>query len=126
MENEVTMQSVMKALKDLRINVAGLDESAIKQRVMAHLVKKGMACKPEVVIGPRCRVDILVEDGIVLELKKQRPRLGDVFDQLQRYASTGRVKGLILILERYVPMPDEFSGVPCEVLSLNSRWGIAL
>ena len=120
------LMPVLRALRGLRIGIAGLDEWTIRDRVANLLIEQGFSCRTEVVFAPRCRADILIEGGIVIELKKQRPRTQDVLAQLVRYAKTGVVQGLILVLERSVSVPESIEGVPCKVVSLNSQWGIAL
>jgi hypothetical protein len=124
----VSMAEVLEHLKALRIPFDGLEEVALRDAVYDLLRSRGVPCKKEFCFVPgsrRWRADIWV-DGIVIELKKQRPRRAEVAHQLGRYAATGWVRGLVLVLERHVPLPDEIGGVPCAVVSMNSLWGIAV
>ncbi len=124
-QGEVAMAMVLGHLKHLRIGVAGLEEAALRDSVQARLESVGLPFQKEFIFAPRCRADLWL-DGLVIELKKQRPARADVLNQLTRYARSGVVRGIILVLERHVPIPAEVEGVPCAVVSLNSQWGITI
>lgn len=121
----VSLEQVLKALLGIRIGLAGLEEVALRDMVAAHLRERGLACETEVRFPPRCRADIWI-DGIVIEMKKSRPPRGETERQLAKYAASGRVRGLILVLERNMPVEAEIEGIPCRVFSLNSQWGLAV
>lgn len=122
---KVSAKDVLKALRNTRIKEAGLQESEIRDRLYAELIKAGMTARTEVPFGPGCRADIWV-DGVVVEVKKKRPDRAKVTTQLHRYAQQKNVTGMILVLERSIVLPEEIDNKPVAILSLNSLWGIAL
>jgi hypothetical protein len=119
------MEAIVKALRGLRLVMEGMEEAEIKRHVRLHLESAGFAVREEYTFAPRCRADLWV-DGVVLELKKQRPPTAAVGEQITRYAATGKITGLILVLERSMHLVHEIHGVPLAVVSLRANWGIAL
>jgi hypothetical protein len=117
--------TVMAALKTIRVTKAGLQETELHDDVCAALAQAKITYRREYSFGPRCRADVWV-DGIVIEVKKQRPARAKLLAQLLRYAEQPQVRAIVLVLERSVPVPSEIEGKPVFVVSLNALWGIAL
>lgn len=122
---EPSIHEVLKALRNVRIKEAGLQESDIRDRLYEALVSADFRASTEFRFGPGCRADIWV-DGVVVEVKKRRPDRAQVTTQLHRYARQEGVRGIILALERSIVLPEAIAGKPIAILSLNSLWGIAL
>lgn len=123
--NPELQERVIAALRTVRIQIAGLPEASIRDELAAALTRAGIGWQKEYRFAPRCRADLWCQ-GVVVEVKKQRPPAASVSAQLWRYASQDNVKGIILVLERHMVLPNNFNGVPVSVLSLNALWGIAL
>jgi len=117
--------SVLESLKTVRLVEAGLQETAIHDKLSEALMNSGIAHKREFVFGPRCRADIWV-NGIAIEVKKMRPARAALMAQINRYAQQSNLQALIVVLERSVIVPNEIDGKPVAILSLNSLWGIAV
>ena len=84
----------------------------------------GAAVSREVVIGARCRIDFTVVRGGVtvgVEVKRVAQR-GSILKQINRYAETGRLDGLVLVSATAIAAPDRLSGVPLSVLSLGAAF----
>ncbi|MDH0342084.1 hypothetical protein [Chromobacterium haemolyticum] len=121
----IEISQVLTILKTVRIRQAGLPELEIHDELCTALDKHGMPYRREYPFGPRCRADLWV-DGIVIEVKKQRPARAALLNQLTRYASQPGVRAIITVLERSIPLPATLNDKPVAIVSLNTLWGIAL
>jgi hypothetical protein len=120
------MEKVVSTLKTLRINPVN-EEFDLQNKIAAALTEAGINFEKECWLGPRNRVDFLTfKDGIAIEVKKGKPNKRQVIDQLRRYASFDRVKGIILVVEKNLDVPAIINGKPCVSFGLNKLWGIAL
>lgn len=119
------MTEVLTALRTVRISRAGLEEFDIHDLLVSALVDAQIPHIREYRFAERCRADLWV-NGIVIEVKKSRPPLASLMNQVQRYASQRNVRAVIVVLERSVHLPAIISGKPVKVLSLNALWGIAV
>lgn len=125
MPSAIPLDRVLDAIRTVRINQAGLQEFSIHDTVCAALSAHGIVHCREYTFGPRCRADIWV-DGIVIEIKKQRPARASMMGQLGRYAERPAVRAIIAVMERSLNLPAAIADKPITVISLNSLWGIAL
>lgn len=116
---------VLEALRVVRLRQVGLDEFEIHDELSEALARAGIAHRREYTFGPRCRADLWIE-GIAVEVKKQRPARAALLTQINRYAEQPALRGLIVVLERSIPVPSTIEGKRVAVLSLNALWGIAL
>lgn len=121
----IPLDRVLDAIRTVRINQAGLQEFTIHDTVCEALTTHGIAHRREYTFGPRCRADIWV-DGIVIEIKKQRPARASLLGQLGRYAERPAVRAIIAVMERSMILPAVIADKPIAVVSLNALWGIAL
>lgn len=121
-----SLSQILKVLRGHRLSLVGLDETAIRDGLAEVLRGAGVPCLREYGFAPRLRADLWVEPGILIEVKKRRPPTTAVLAQLGRYAATGRVRAMVLVLERSVLLPEEIRGVPVSVVSLNGNWGVAV
>lgn len=116
---------VLEALQTVRLHQVGLQESEIHDELSAALIKADIPHRREYTFGPRCRADLWI-DGLAVEVKKQRPARTALLAQIKRYAEQPALRGLIVVLERSIPVPSTIEGKRVAVLSLNALWGIAL
>lgn len=121
----ISLDRVIAAISTVRISQAGLQEFSIHDAVCEALTAHGIAHRREHIFGERCRADIWV-DGIVIEIKKQRPARASLLGQLGRYASKSTVRAIVAVMERSINLPASIEGKPVSVVSLNALWGIAL
>ena len=119
------MDKMLEVLKKIRSNPVN-EEYDLQNEVEKTLGFGGIKFKREYVLGPRNRVDFLTENGIAIETKKGKPNKAQTIGQLQRYAAFQEVKGIILVVERNLDVPNEINGKPCISFGLNKLWGIAL
>lgn len=117
--------SVLQALRTVRLRHQGLHEAEIHDALSKALVGAGIAHRREFTFAPRCRADLWVQ-GIAIEVKKQRPVRAALLAQVTRYAQQPALGGLIVVLERSIDVPATIEGKRVAVLSLNALWGIAL
>lgn len=121
----ISLDRVLAAIKTVRINQAGLQEFTIHDAVCEALTVHGIFHRREYIFGSRCRADIWV-DGIVIEIKKQRPARAALLGQLGRYAAMPAVCAIVAVMERSINLPATMASKPIAVISLNALWGIAL
>lgn len=120
-----TLPTLIDGLRAIRIDPARL-ETGIHDDIAAMMTARGIAYRHEVTLGPRCRVDFLV-DGVVIEVKKGKASSPDVIAQIERYCGFGDVHAVILVVERNIfRLPAQINGKPVEYVPLSANWGIAL
>jgi hypothetical protein len=118
------MEQVVRALKRIRCHVI-IDEYKLHQLIANELAKEGIPYQREFLLGPRNRIDFLTSTGIGIEAKKGKPNEQQVLNQLDRYSKFKSVSGLILVIERYMDLPEEMNGKPVISIGLRKLWGIA-
>jgi hypothetical protein len=123
--NSHNLQEVLNALSTLRVSVVD-DEYQLQNAIADTLTSKGISFAKEYKLGPRNRVDFMVDGGICLEVKKGKPYRAHVLKLLERYAASSKVTAIILAIERNMDLPKEVNGKPCISFGLNKLWGIAL
>lgn len=117
---------VAAALRRLRVPKI-IDEYQLQGMVGAVLRERGLSFEKEYRLGPRNRIDFLVEGGIGVEIKKGKPPKMAVIGQVERYAACRQIKAIILVVEQLIhDVPKEINGKPCLLIALNKLWGIAL
>lgn len=121
----IEVERVLTALRTVRVARTGQLEFAIHDAVCGALLAGRIPHQKEQVFGPRCRADVWV-DGIVIEVKKQRPPRASLEAQLTRYAQQECVREIVVVLERSILLPSTIECTPIHVISLNALWGIAL
>lgn len=120
------VEDVVNAMMDIRLDPIRL-ESDVVGAIKKSLTKRGIQYKTEVVIGPRCRVDLLIDGGIVVEVKKGKPNSNTVMKQVERYSASDMVKAVILVSERGLARHlDEANGKPIKYIALSKNWGFAI
>lgn len=115
---------VYDALMSMRAPIT-TDEYSLHTLAMQALQGAGLKAEHEVLVAPRSRVDIL-SDGIGIEIKRGRPNKTSLLRQLERYAKSDKILGMLVICEHGLLLPEQVADKPVKVLSLNRLWGIAL
>lgn len=79
----------------------------------------------EAKIGKGCRADFMV-GNICVEVKKSKPDKNTLLKQVTRYLSADAVHGILVIMQKSVPLPPVIMNKPVRVLSLDKLWGVSL
>jgi hypothetical protein len=122
----VTVEQVLASLRKLRV-VAVEVEYALQEEIAKRLAADSIPFAKEYVLGPRNRIDFLVQGGIGIEAKMGKPNSGRVGAQVERYAAFPQITAIILVVERSVFHYRRLvNGKPVHYISLSKLWGIAL
>ena len=116
----VNMDFLVGVLRNLRVHMV-MEEFMIHDQIKDLLDREGFDYSHEYKLGKGNRIDFLV-GGIGVEVKKGKPNRSSVLKQLERYSESDEVKGLVLVIERSMDIPDFLNGKPCEVVALNKLW----
>jgi len=117
---------VLVATRSIRIPVVRL-ESEVVVAIIKALEGAGLAYEREVTIAPRCRVDLLVEGAVAVEVKKGKPNAKSVASQVARYASSEMVETVVLVSERGLHYHiEEAHGKPIKYVALAKNWGLTI
>ncbi|MEX3555309.1 MAG: hypothetical protein VB131_01340 [Burkholderia gladioli] len=122
---DITAESVILALRELRIGLAGQDEAYLSEQIAVKLRAQHLPARTEYRFGPHCRADVWV-DGVVVEVKKRRPPRAALLSQIERYAAQASCREIVVVLEKSVVLEPMIGGKRVHVVSLNSLWGVAL
>lgn len=118
--------AIRELLRSLRLHYVRLESEVVKA-VRDLLDEHGIIYEKEVVIAPRCRVDLLAGDGVAIEVKKGKPNSKTVAKQVARYAAGGKVKAVILVSERGLfHHITEAHGKPVLYIALSRNWGVTV
>ena len=117
------LETILEALRSLRAPLS-LNEYDLHRQIADIFNQQGMSFEHEKQLMPRCRIDFLVgTTGI--EVKRGRPNKTSLIRQAERYLSSGKLSGIIIVSEQGFDMPDTILGLPCRTLSLRRLWGPA-
>lgn len=120
------LDQVLAAIRQLRAQ-ADWTEYTIHMAIAMKLDGEGIRHSHEHRLGPKCRIDVLTNSGIGIEVKKGKPNSAAVAKQLSRYAKFESVKCLVLIVGGNIfKLRREINGKPVHYISLNSLWGVAI
>ncbi len=118
------MKRIADALRCVRVP-AEPEEYDIHAAVAEALEQSGIEFIHECPIAPRCRIDFLA-GNIGIEIKKGKPTASTLKKQLERYLSSERLEGLLVVMQSHILLPNMISGKPIQLISLNRNWGVAL
>lgn len=126
-EQTTRLKDVLDALRDLRCGPM-VDEYALQDKIEQALTSAAIAFEKERRLGKGMRVDFLTAGGIAIEVKKGKPTRWRVLDQIERYAQSAEVAGVLIVVETGLRNQVELTGngKPCHILGLSKLWGIAL
>jgi len=79
----------------------------------------------EAKIEKGCRADFMV-GNICVEVKKSKPDKNTLLKQVTRYLSADAVHGILIVMQKSVPLPPVIMNKPVRVLSLDKLWGVSL
>ena len=79
----------------------------------------------EAKIEKGCRADFMV-GNICVEVKKSKPDKNTLLKQVTRYLSADAVHGILVVMQKSVPLPPVIMNKPVRVLSLDKLWGVSL
>ncbi|MEK4188056.1 hypothetical protein [Paenibacillus sp. FSL L8-0494] len=117
------MDKVISAIKRIRCHVL-IDEYKLHGLIADQLNAAEISFKNEVLLAPHNRIDFIAGDGIGIEAKKGKPNEQQVLRQLERYAAFDKER-LILVIERYMDLPEMINGKPVVSIGLRKLWGIS-
>ena len=115
---------IIYALSNVRISTR-MDEDHIHREIMNVFDKRGIRYEHEYKLVSHKRFDFWL-DGIIIEVKKEKPSKITLLNQLNRYTKPDEVKAVIVVLERSMDLPRCLNKKPIFVVSLNVNWGIAI
>ncbi|MCP4642598.1 MAG: PD-(D/E)XK nuclease family protein [bacterium] len=122
--SDAALDSVVSATRRVRV-AAGRREEHVVAEIERELRAAGIVYRREVRIGPRCRVDLLAEGGVAIEVKRGKPNTRRVAEQITRYAECDVVNAVVLVSERgLVAHLDEAAGKPVRYVALSTNWGL--
>ena len=127
MTTEVKIQKIIDALKEIRVSLV-TNEYVLQDVIKDQFDKHDISYTKEYKLGARKRVDFLIQEGIIIEVKRgsKRPNRTQLITQLKRYSESDDVKVIIYVGERNVDLPKEINGKPCIAIGLNKNWGLSL
>ena len=127
MTTETCIQKIIKALKEIRVSLV-TSEYVLQDVIKDQFDKHDIPYTKEYKLGPRKRVDFLIQNGIIIEVKKgsKRPNRTQLINQLKRYSESDDVKTIIYVGERNVDLPNNINGKTCIAIGLNKNWGLSL
>jgi len=121
------MARAVQGIRAIRLPAPAGTEAAIVDLIADAMVADGHTVRREVRL-PRVagRVDLWVDDGLVVEVKRGKPNTARVRHQVARYAAHPRVRGVILVSERgLLGMSDcHVEGTPVAYVALSVAWGV--
>lgn len=103
-----------------RCRMAVYDEKRAQVELSEYLTSQGVQHIREMTLGPGDVVDFLIS-GIAVELKVKGSRMA-IYRQLERYAAHGIVRGVILVTNRAMGLPETINGKPATVISMSRAW----
>lgn len=118
------LHRLTRTLSTLRVPFTE-SEYQLHDCIAAALSSGGFVIQHEAVLGPRCRIDFLI-DGIGVEVKRGKPQKAALLKQCARYMASDKLEALILVLDTSISLPRELNGKPLITFGLNRLWGVAL
>lgn len=115
---------VISALSQVRISTR-MDEEFIHREIMNVFDQHGIQYEHEYKLISHKRFDFWL-DGIVVEVKKEKPSKITLLNQLNRYTRADKVAAIIVVLEKSMDLPKSLNKKPIFVVSLNINWGVAI
>jgi len=99
----------------------------VVEEISKRLTGAGISFEREVWVAKRSRVDFMLEDGVVIEVKRGKPNSKTVAAQLKKYAASVNVSEIILVSERgLVWHIEESNGKRVHYVSLARNWGLTI
>jgi len=119
-------KKIIQLMETIRIDLVRY-ESEIVKIICELLTANGISYECEVRLDSRCRVDIMTNDGIVIEVKKGKPNSRTVAGQVRRYAGFDSVVTVVLVSERGLATHvTESGGKDIHYVALSKNWGLGI
>lgn len=114
----MTPSDLLNLLGSYRLPTA--TEAELQTQIAGVLWNNGIEHEREVRLAPGDRIDFLVSGtGIEVKIKGgKRP----ILRQLERYATSPRISGLLLVTGVALGLPAEIRGKPVAKLSIGRAW----
>lgn len=109
------LNAVLAALEAIRFN--GATEADLCDEVDKALFKLARSVFAEKIIGPHSRIDRWV-DRIGIEVKHGYTPAA-VGRQVRRYCESPMVDAVVLVVERSIPLDDEYNGKPVRIVNVH-------
>ena len=123
---ECSFGKVVCLAKSIRMDLAKTERDIVSL-FSSVLTVEGIGHDTEQYVAPRCRVDVLTDDGVVIEFKRGKPNTKRVSEQVERYTKSDRVKAVVLVSERGLHRHiSEANGKPVEYVALSTNWGVVV
>lgn len=120
------MDEALRVLEGLRLGVL-LSEARVVEVIARAFDGAGLRYVREYKLGPGARVDFLLEDGVVVEVKNGKPNGSRLAAQVDRYCGFAGVTGLIVVVAGSVfDVPLEAHGKRVAYVALNRLWGVSI
>ena len=125
MQWRVTMlESVLITLRALRSPFVFV-EAELHQQIITQFNRMEIPYRHEMTIGKLGRIDFWV-DGIGIEVKKGKPNIKMLINQLTQYSHSEQIKQLIVVSQKKLNLPTSINNKPVYVVALDSMWGVAI
>ena len=118
------LDGLIRAMQGIRPPVTR-NEYQLHELVAAALTEGGFQIVHEGRLGPRCRIDFIV-DRVGIEVKRGKVDVSALKKQCARYLAFDALDALIVVADTRASLPDSILGKPVRVVGLNRLWGIAL
>ncbi len=118
------IKDVLSVLLGIRLS-RRMDEQEIHTEIMRAFDFRNIPYQHEYKLIPHKRFDFWL-DGIVLEIKKEKPSKITLLNQLNKYTKEEQVKAIIVVMEKAMVLPKMLNQKPIYIISLNANWGIAI
>ena len=120
------MDEAVRVLEGLRLGPL-LSEARVVEAIARAFDGVGVRYVREYRLGPGARVDFLLEDGTVVEVKNGKAHSGRLAAQVDRYCGFEGVSGLIVVVARSVfDVPEVSHGKRVVYVALNRLWGVSV
>lgn len=96
------------------------DEEELQSIIGGILAAEGVNFRREVRLSASERVDFLIDDGLVVEVKLKGSHY-NVLRQLQRYAKHAMVEAIVLLRPSPMNVPATIEGKPCLCVPIFSN-----
>ena len=118
------VENVFGVIERVKVDPVRL-EADVVEAISKCLSQHGITFRREVRLSTGCRVDLLVDGGVAIEVKKGKPNTRAVSSQLLRYAACSQVTAVVLVSERgLIQHLTEAHGKPVRYIALSHNWGI--
>jgi hypothetical protein len=125
--SEQVLKRIVQSIQRLRLPAPMQSEAELVDILFDLLTADGFRVRREVRLDRAGRVDLLVNEHIVVEVKRGKPSRATVRAQVERYAAHPQISGVVLVTER--TLSGVYDGLvarcPVYYVALSTLWGVA-